>query len=88
MKIVLGTMTFGESVFATDVGEFINMFIDSGGEELDTAYIYNEGECERLVGRAVKELEKPYRIATKVNPRFTAARDGSVMSIAVRLTAS
>ena len=46
MKLVLGTMTFGESVFAPNVDEFVEMFLDAGYEELDTAYVYNEGNCE------------------------------------------
>ena len=37
MKLILGTMTFGESVFSPDVGSFISAFLDNGGEELDTA---------------------------------------------------
>ena len=39
MKLVLGTMTFGESVFAPNVSEFVKMFLDAGYEELDTAYV-------------------------------------------------
>ena len=50
MKLVLGTMTFGESVFAPNVDEFVEMFLDAGYEELDTAYVYNEGNCEKLLG--------------------------------------
>ena len=42
MKLVLGTMTFGESVFAPNVDVFVEMFLDAGYEELDTAYVYNE----------------------------------------------
>lgn len=34
MKLVLGTMTFGESVFAPNVDEFVEMFLDAGYEEL------------------------------------------------------
>ena len=49
MKLVLGTMTFGESVFAPNVDEFVEMFLDAGYEELDTAYVYNEGNCEKLL---------------------------------------
>ena len=76
MKIVLGTMTFGENVFEPDAKDFISAFFDNGGVELDAAYVYNEGECERMVGRAVKELGRPYKIATKVNPRITGRLDG------------
>jgi len=75
-KLVLGTMTFGESVFAPDVGEFIRAFLDAGYLELDTAYVYNDGLCERLLGEALPALGRPYKIATKVNPRITGRLDG------------
>ena len=76
MKLVLGTMTFGESVFAPDVEAFVNAYLQNGGTELDTAYVYNEGNCERLLGEVLPKLEKPFRIATKVNPRISGRLDG------------
>lgn len=76
MKFVLGTMTFGESVFPPDVEEFIHTFLDAGYEELDTAYVYNEGSCERLLGEVLPKLDRPYKISTKVNPRITGKLDG------------
>lgn len=75
VKLILGTMTFGESVFSPQVGEFINAFLDAGYEELDTAYVYNEGNCERLLGEVLPGLERPYKIATKVNPRISGKLD-------------
>jgi len=75
MKIVLGTMTFGESVFSPDVEKFVNEFLENGGEELDTAYVYNEGSSEQLLGEVLPRLSKPYSIATKVNPRITGKLD-------------
>ena len=74
-KLCLGTMTFGESVFAPDVEKFVNTYLDRGGEELDTAYVYNKGDCEMLLGEVLPGLERPYRIATKVNPRITGKLD-------------
>lgn len=76
MKLVLGTMTFGESVFGSDVSQFVNTFLGAGYEELDTAYVYNEGNCERMLGAALKEINKPYKISTKVNPRISGKLDG------------
>ena len=76
MKLVLGTMTFGESVFSPDVEAFVNAFLQNGGLELDTAYVYNEGNCERLLGEVLPHLEKPFRIASKVNPRISGRLDG------------
>lgn len=71
ISLVLGTMTFGESVFAPEVGEFVDTFLDAGYDEIDTAYVYNEGNCERLLGEVLPELKHPFKIATKVNPRIS-----------------
>ncbi len=76
VKMVLGTMTFGESVFAPDVRAFLETWLEEGGEELDTAYVYNEGACEKLLGETLPTLGKKLRIATKVNPRITGRLDG------------
>ena len=76
VKLILGTMTFGESVFNPQAGKFINAFLDAGYEELDTAYVYNDGTCERLLGEVLPGLGRPYRIATKVNPRISGRLDG------------
>ena len=76
VNLVLGTMTFGESVFGRDVGAFLDAFLDAGYHELDTAYVYNDGDCERLLGEALASLGRPYKIATKVNPRITGRLDG------------
>ncbi len=75
VNLILGTMTFGESVFNPQVGEFIHAFLDAGYDELDTAYVYNEGNCERLLGEVLPGLNRPFRIATKVNPRISGKLD-------------
>ena len=78
IKPVLGTMTFGESVFGDTVKDFLNIFAEAGYDELDTAYVYNEGECERLLGQAFRALEgtgTKFTVATKVNPRISGKLD-------------
>ena len=75
VNLILGTMTFGESVFSPEVAQFIRAFLDAGYTELDTAYVYNEGNCERLLGEVLPGLSRPYRIDTKVNPRITGRLD-------------
>ena len=47
MKLILGTMTFGESVFSPDVERFILAFLDAGYDELDTAYVYRKCKYRR-----------------------------------------
>lgn len=76
VNIVLGTMTFGESVFAPDVDEFINTFLDLGYNEFDTAYVYNEGNCEKLLGDVLPQIDRTFKIASKVNPRISGKLDG------------
>ena len=73
---VLGTMTFGESVFEPDVKSFIEMFLNYGYKELDTAYVYNEGKCEELLGEALQSINAEYKVSTKVNPRISGKLDG------------
>ena len=77
VNLILGTMTFGESVFQPDVKEFITTFLEAGYDELDTAYVYNEGNCERMLGEVLPVLDKPFKIATKVNPRISGKLDGA-----------
>ncbi|MBP3728879.1 MAG: aldo/keto reductase [Lachnospiraceae bacterium] len=78
MKLILGTMTFGESVFEPDAEALIRLFLEAGYEELDTAYVYNEGASERLIGAALKTIGRErVKIATKVNPRITGRLDGA-----------
>lgn len=76
IKLVLGTMTFGESVFGSDVKDMIQGFLNRGYDELDTAYVYNNGECERLLGEALEGMDRgAYKIATKANPRISGRLD-------------
>lgn len=75
VNIVLGTMTFGESVFFPQVDEFIKEFMEMGFNEFDTAYVYNEGKCESLLGEAFSNIDRPFKLASKVNPRITGRLD-------------
>ncbi len=83
VDLILGTMTFGESVFHPQVEACIRAFLDAGYTELDTAYVYNEGQCERLLGDVLPKLERPFRIATKVNPRITGKLDAEAAYLQV-----
>lgn len=76
VNLVLGTMTFGESVFSPQTEEFIDAFLKLGLNEFDTAYVYNEGDSERLLGSALSNIACEYKIASKVNPRISGKLDG------------
>lgn len=75
MKAILGTMTFGEQVFGGDATTMLSAFARSGGIEVDTAYVYNDGECERILGESMKEAGASFKLATKVNPRISGRLD-------------
>lgn len=77
VKLILGTMTFGESVFESDAEKFVRTFLDAGNDELDTAYVYNEGKCELILGEVLSKVGKErVRVSTKVNPRISGRLDG------------
>lgn len=75
VNLILGSTTFGESVFEPQVGVFITAFLDVGFDELDTARVYNDGDCEKLLGQVLSGLQRPFRITTKVNPRISGRLD-------------
>ena len=69
MKQILGTMTFGEQVDQDTGRSILDLFIDSGNNEIDTAYQYCDGKTEQMLG-ALLPLKKRQNlfIASKVNP--------------------
>lgn len=80
INLILGTMTFGEQLFENDVVDIIKFYLDSGYDEIDTAYVYNNGKCEELIGLCVEQLKPTnVKIATKVNPRVTGRLDGDAV---------
>lgn len=75
IKLILGAMQFGERLFGKDAQDMVETFDEYGFSELDTAYVYNEGESERLIGVALENLNRSFSIATKVSPRITGRLD-------------
>ena len=80
-EICLGTMTYGGKGFWEVIGKLgldavagqLKMALDAGVNFLDTANVYHEGESERLVGAALKQLgvaRDAFVIATKVRGRI------------------
>lgn len=82
IKIILGTMTFGPQVDAKRSQAMVTQFLKAGYSELDTAYVYNQGVTERILGNILPQLEtKTIRIATKVHPRITGKLDGDAVTM-------
>tara|TARA_B100000315_G_C14546345_1_gene573408 strand:+ start:307 stop:1257 length:951 start_codon:yes stop_codon:yes gene_type:complete len=81
MNIILGTMNFGPQVDKEDSRVMVEKFLQLGYSELDTAYVYNHGDTERILGNYLNTFKsKKYSIATKIHPRITGKLDAEAIS--------
>lgn len=71
MKVVLGTMTFGNQADSDTASTMLDSFAGGGLNELDTAYVYNDGKTESILGDLLpgKSWAANAIIAGKANPR-------------------
>jgi len=69
MKLILGTMTFGDQVDQPSAEALLTSFTEAGHDELDTAHTYCEGRTEEMLGRMMTPAyREDLYIASKVNP--------------------
>jgi aryl-alcohol dehydrogenase-like predicted oxidoreductase len=64
--IVLGCMNFGKRTPAAESGRILARAIERGVTAFDTADVYNDGESERILGRAIRGRRERVAVATKV----------------------
>ena len=82
IKLILGTMTFGPQVDTEGGRAMVKRFLEAGHHELDSAYVYNEGETEKMLGSILPEIAVDVlSLATKVHPRITGKLDGSAVTM-------
>ncbi|MFK7889233.1 MAG: aldo/keto reductase family protein [Granulosicoccus sp.] len=87
MKTILGTMTFSSQVDKQTATKMVNKFVEAGHTELDTAYVYNKGQTETLLGELNAESAlQGTKIAGKANPAVAGGL--SPASIEQQLTTS
>jgi aflatoxin B1 aldehyde reductase len=68
-RIILGTMNFGDQVDEPAADRMLAMFLDRGYKEMDTAYKYNDGASEEMLGRLLTpERRSKVYLATKASP--------------------
>jgi aryl-alcohol dehydrogenase-like predicted oxidoreductase len=65
VSIHLGAMNFGKRTGETEAVRIIHRALERGVDMIDTANAYNDGESERIVGRALRGRPE-VRVATKV----------------------
>ena len=76
--LCLGTMNFGGPTPEAEAIQLLNRALEGGLNFVDTADVYNGGESERIVGRALKENGQRDKVvlATKVyNPMGEGPND-------------
>lgn len=73
--LALGTMTFGTDwgwgADDAEAARIFDLYVDRGGNFIDTAVNYTGGASERILGRLLKDRRERVVLATK----FTMARD-------------
>ncbi|MDA0748354.1 MAG: aldo/keto reductase [bacterium] len=68
-RLCLGTMMFGGPTEETESIRMIHRAMDEGINFIDTANVYNAGESERVLGKAIKDRRDRVVLVTKViNP--------------------
>lgn len=69
-------MNFGPQLDTEASREMVTGFLKTGNRELDTAYVYNGGSTETILGEILPNLDaNSYEVATKVHPRITGKLD-------------
>jgi aryl-alcohol dehydrogenase-like predicted oxidoreductase len=80
-RLALGTMTWGRDTDADDAAAQLKTFADAGGNLLDTADVYGDGQAESVIGSLLGRLlpRDDILIATKagLRPGMLRRRDGS-----------
>jgi aryl-alcohol dehydrogenase-like predicted oxidoreductase len=80
-RLALGTMTWGRDTDTDDAAAQLKSYLDAGGNLVDTADVYADGEAEAVIGSLLGALvpRDELLIATKagLRPGLVRRRDGS-----------
>jgi aryl-alcohol dehydrogenase-like predicted oxidoreductase len=91
-RLALGTMSWGRDTDPDDAAAQLKCYLDAGGNLVDTADVYADGESEAVIGSLVGALvpRDELIIATKAGLRRSSARlrDGSRGNLLRSLDAS
>lgn len=72
-RLALGTMTWGRDTDEHEAAEQLRSYLDAGGNILDTAAVYGDGDSERVIGGFLGTLvdREQILLASKGGIRFT-----------------
>jgi len=88
-RLGLGTMNWGRDTDDYEAREILTAYLEAGGNLIDTADVYSDGEAERILGRLLADLEvrDEVVVATKAvsrpgtERRFDASRGHLLSSL-------
>ncbi|MGH9355842.1 MAG: aldo/keto reductase, partial [Terriglobia bacterium] len=79
-RAAFGTMTFGSQTGEAEARRMIDRCLDAGIHFLDTANVYNDGQSEVILGKALEGRRDKVILATKVCNKMGEAPDESGLS--------
>lgn len=76
-RLGLGTMTWGRDTDAEEAAAQLTTFLEAGGNLVDTADVYADGDSERVLGQLLAEVvpRAEVTVATKAGLRSGGSRD-------------
>lgn len=80
IRVVLGTMTFGDGIDAADAERIVGESLERGVRDIDTANGYAGGESERILGAVLRGRRDDVRLASKVGIPHPDAREFAPLS--------
>lgn len=80
VDLVLGTMTFGDTVDDAGAAAMVDSALQAGITRIDTANGYAGGESERIVGRLIGTQRERIELATKAGMPHPDAGDAAPLS--------
>ncbi|AKT43696.1 aldo/keto reductase [Chondromyces crocatus] len=72
--LIVGAMNFGGRTTSAEAERIVSRALERGLIAFDTANSYNDGESERILGRALRGRRHEVHLATKVGLRRTRGR--------------
>ncbi|HEX5483526.1 MAG TPA: aldo/keto reductase, partial [Terriglobia bacterium] len=79
-RVSFGTMTFGSQTDESAARSMVDRCLDAGINFFDTANVYNKGQAEILLGRALAGRREKVILATKVRGKMGNGADESGLS--------
>lgn len=79
-RLSFGTMTFGSQTDAATAGRMVDRCLEAGINFFDTANVYNQGQSETILGKALAGRRQKVVLASKVRGKMESAPEETGLS--------